>query len=234
MPHGVRLVHYVTQDNSRTLSIAHIALRGHGLHPSARRHRQAHAAVGQDEIEWVAVPSQMADQRVDMVVDAITIGLTRLGCYIANIDLGGRRLDERLADAMYHEIGKHTGVKAARTDDDQVSLHERLDRGRVSRWIIRLKEDTPNSVACRGDARFTLYGFGVVGLRAQDYVSQGRGQHLASNREDPTGLLESALEVPRDLAHGDDEEIAETVAIELRAVVEPILEQVLHKGLYVG
>ena len=74
----------------------------------------------------------------------------------------------------------------------------------------------------------------VVELGTQRQVSQRRGEHLASNGQNPARLQQRALEVARHLAHRNDEQVSKTMPVELGAMVEPVLEQVLHEGFHIG
>jgi hypothetical protein len=61
-----------------------------------------------------------------------------------------------------------------------------------------------------------------------------RGQDLAAHCEYPARLADGRLEIAGNAGHRSDEEVAEGVALEARALAEAVLEQAGHQWFGVG
>lgn len=72
--------------------------------------------------------SRVGKQGGDVVADGIALGLPLLGHDVADIDLQGVGLPDRLHDAIHQQIGDDAGVQAAGPQDDHIRVGDGGDR----------------------------------------------------------------------------------------------------------
>jgi hypothetical protein len=59
----------------------------------------------------------------------------------------------------------------------------------------------------------------------QRNITEGCGQDLAANRQNPAGLADPSIKAPRNSGQSGNEQVPERVAVELLAFQESVLEK---------
>ena len=142
--------------------------------------------------------------------------------------------EQRLAQIFNQQVGHDARVEAAGTDDDEVGIEDGADGVGVGLGVGGIEEELADAGAVFRDVVLAVDELIVLGAGRKSYVGAGGREDDAAHVEDAAGLADGRLEVPGDVGHGDDEEVAEGVALEPIAGAEAVLEEARHERLGLG
>lgn len=228
VPPGTLTVDQVRQVHGQTGDVLH-GWRHPGKVCGLLGYGHIHVAVRED-VGKRAAPHVLI-QGTHVIFHAKAAGFTRLRGHIADIDAGGAGGFDGTRNTIDQQIGQHAGVEAAGAGDDQVSIQNRFDGGRVSAGIVGLQEYPLDLFTRLGNGRFTAHTLPagrvlvVAQVGAQRDVFQGRRQDLPPHRQDAARLGQALLETAGHVGHGRNEEIAERMPMQPHAFTKPVLEQ---------
>ena len=171
---------------------------------------------------------------LDVVGHGKVVGFAVLGGHIADeepLRAGG---EQRLAQVFNQQVGHDARVEAAGTDDDEVGIEDGADGVGVGLGVGGIEEELADAGAVLRDVVLAVDELIVLGAGRKSYVGAGGREDGATHVEDAAGLADGRLEVPGDVGHGDDEEVAEGVALEPIAGAEAVLEEARHERLGLG
>ena len=172
--------------------------------------------------------------RLDVVGHAEVVGLAVLCGDVTDEDALGVGGEERRAEVLNEEIGEHARVEAAGTDDDEVGIEDGAHGVGVGLGVGGIEEELADAGAVLGDVVLAVDELVVVGAGGERHIDERGGEDGAAHVEDAAGLVDGRLEVPGNVGHGDDEEVAEGVALEPVAGAEAVLEEARHEGFGLG
>ena len=109
--------------------------------------------------------------------------LVGLGHQVADVDLGGRRLDDRLGNSAHQQIGNQAGEERSGADGDQVSIGNRFQRLRHRAYVGRNEKQFADASFAGGDFSFSAHPRAVFHQGFEFNVRRRRGINMAASQQ---------------------------------------------------